>query len=313
MTEQAVKPQATEQDGTENDGEFVMKAGDLARVTKMLIGKGGGGNPPFLAMGFKVNPDNTVKVEHVDGAMRALGIHSVFKVMAGAPGTIATNDTLRFLDYVDTGLFAADSVVSVKGMGGKIIISDADRSVKMSAMPFNAVPRSGMADLYGLAPEASFVSSKPDRRAGPKAWEDWAAKGYLVFKMSMDELSRILAAGTLAYRRYRNALYKFTSDGSALTLSIQEARDLTADDIQYGKVEGTLIQPAVSVQFSFRHDVVEALWSSAKASTSKEAIIVYHPDEVRINVLYGENSEEGQPTLRLTQTLVTFDKPKAKA
>ncbi len=292
---------------TNEHAQFSLPAGELARITRMLTGKGSAGPPPFMAMGYELNLPGQVTVRHVD-ALKARTIYATFDAQVAIPGAIATNDTPRFMDYITSPMFNSELPLTLEASNGKINITNAGRSITMGAVDNDKlVPRSMVRDGYGQVANGVMVSSSPQRR--PKdgsAWEDWAAAGFVVFHTTPTELQSLLAAGAIAAKRYKNALFRFTVTDT-VTVSIQEARDHTADVIDYGTVGGKLLSN-VGASFSLGYAMCEPLWSAAASAKVKEVTLVHHTDNASVNFCYAEMNT---PTnLRMSQKIHSFERAK---
>ena len=153
-----------------------------------------------------------------------------------------------------------------------------------------------------------MVSGHPKHRPNGGTWDDWVKAGYMIFTTTPAELQKLLAAGTLAAKHgYKNALYRFEV-GDTVTVRVQEARDQTADSINYGPLTGVLAAP-VHTWFSLRHDLVEPLWTSLSAIKAKEVTLMHHPDDGSFNVIV---SEEQPTALRLGEKITCFERARAQ-
>jgi hypothetical protein len=306
---------------SETNPSVTLPAGEWGRLLSILIARGGG-TTPFATIGLRVYEDflgfkNVVEAEYVGGTNSGSAIKAWFPVHGPvSPGEIATNDPVRLIDYLDGGLFGPEEAVTVRSSDGRLYITGSKKHTSMGAADAGSVPRTKFANAFTQGPGNCFVNTNADH-APKKAddWNDWVQAGYVVAQIPKASIDRLLKAGSMLHKRYANAVYTFHVTDGALTATLQETRDKTADLIELQEIAGAqVLYGSPDGRIPFRYDVIEPFWSSLKDVHTTGVIMVTNiAKEHRVNFIAGEDFENAEgpkllgPKLRLTQIVGTWD------
>ncbi len=312
---------------TEENGpvRLVSTPPEMARLLRLLMGKGGSGSSPFDRIGLTVRAENggtVVEAEHMN-RMTTMSLRAAYYGASGdGAGSFGLAQPEKVIDFLD-GLFAAGAPVELRfdPVLGRVDLTGAGNRASMATVPFAEIPRTKKEDIWTQAKDGTWLQSSPATRPPPSSdWAAWVEAGYLVALISRIEFDRILSAGSiLTSHGLKAALATFdfppaTKEADAV-VEISDPKDPKGEVVRL-EIDAPKARPKGGDSFSVLFSGVSALWESQRNSKAESFLLTHYPGgptakaENRVNLSFWERKDDGTPVLQYTSVFARHTDPR---
>jgi hypothetical protein len=314
---------------TENGAEaqyFDTTPTEFARILKILAGKGGAGKPTFPSIALHAANGSGISADHMSKMETAsLAAEWYAPAMGGAAFDFAIDDPSKVLDYL--GRFPSDAGVRISfdPTRKRLVLGSGTKTTSMGTVPVESVPRpkgTNGADPYSPFPDGFLVNTNPANV--PKKAEDaanieaWAKAGYSIVRIPLASLADVIEDAALLYsHEFRKTLIDLTvlPEGT-LRAEVQDPTDPDADRFVTGSVPGAKVVSGTPNEDKIRihYGATESILRSLGFLKAEYVTLVHFagngvvPPEKRVTILGSEVDKDGQTTLRVSISFMSWRK-----